>query len=82
MHNWLTNFITVVLAVLAALFVFQRLQPSQKADVNAPSTLTPTQQIIHDDAMQALNAQGPVAGILREQWQLAGIQRNRRSPRS
>ena len=56
MEKWIINFATVLLAVLAALFVFQRLQPRPKADVNSVSTLTPPQQVIHDDAKQAMSA--------------------------
>jgi len=52
----LIDFATVVLAVLAALFVFQRLQPAPKPDVNALPKLTPQQQAIHDDAARAMNA--------------------------
>ena len=56
MQKVLINFATVVLAVLAALFVFQHLQSRPKADVNAVSKLTPQQQAIHDDAARAMNA--------------------------
>jgi Pilin (bacterial filament) len=55
MQKWIVNFATVVLAVLAALFVFQRLQSPPKADVNVSSSLTSTQQIIRDDATRAMN---------------------------
>ena len=55
MQKWIVNFATVVLAVLAALFVFQRLQKPQKADVNVSSSLTPQQQIIRDDATRGMN---------------------------
>ena len=56
MEKWIINFATVVLAVLAALFVFQRLQPKPKPDVNAVAALSPPLQAIHDDAAQAMNA--------------------------
>ena len=56
MRKWTVNFATVVLAVLAALFVFQRLQPVQRPDVNAVSNHTHQQQAIHDDAARAMHA--------------------------
>jgi hypothetical protein len=55
MEKWIINFVTVLLAVLAALFVFQRLQPGPKPDVNAVVALSPPLQAIHDDATQAMN---------------------------
>lgn len=55
MQKWIINFATVLLAVLAALFVFQRLQRPPKPDLNASSSLSPHQQIIHDDATRAMN---------------------------
>ena len=56
MDKWAINFATMLAAVLAALFVFQRLQPKPKADINAASLLTPAQQAVHDDATQAMRA--------------------------
>jgi hypothetical protein len=56
LQKWIVNFATVVFAVLAALFVFQRLQAPPKADVTASSTLTAQQQVIHDDATRAMSA--------------------------
>ena len=56
MQKLLIDFVTVVLAVLAALFVFQRLQPAPKPDVNAVLNLTPQQQLIRDDSARAMNA--------------------------
>lgn len=56
MQKWIVNFATVVLAVLAALLVFQRLQTPPKADVTASSILTAPQQVVHDDATRAMSA--------------------------
>ena len=56
MEKWIINFATGVLAVVAALFVFQRLQP--KPDMSSASTLTPPQQAVHDDARQAMSVVG------------------------
>ncbi len=56
MQKTIINFATVVHAVLAALFVFQRLQPPPKADVNAALKLMPRQQAVHDDAARAMDA--------------------------
>lgn len=56
MQKWIVNFVTVILAVLAALFVFQRLQKPPKLDVTVSSNLSPQQQVIHDDTIQAMNA--------------------------
>lgn len=55
MQKLIVNFATVVLAVLAALFVFQRLQRPPKADVTVSSSLTPQQQIIRDDATRGMS---------------------------
>ena len=55
MEKWIINFATVLLAVLAALFVFQQLQPKAKPDMNAVAALSPALQAIHDDTARAMN---------------------------
>jgi hypothetical protein len=54
--KWTANFVMVLLATLLALFVFQRLEVPAEREATKASTLTPQQQVIHDDAMQAMNA--------------------------
>lgn len=56
MKQRLADFITLVLAVLAALFAYRWLEVSPKLTPTESHALTPQQQAIHDDALRAMNS--------------------------